>query len=72
VIRALLYGLAILHLGPGMAFALLAFGCDPLQPFLGVLCQKDTLSAFIGLTLAFWLVLGLAAVALLTLRRQAE
>lgn len=31
MLRALVYGLAILHLGPGIAFALVAFGCDPLQ-----------------------------------------
>ena len=72
MIRALLYGLAILHLGPGIAFALLAFGCDPLQPFLGALCQKYTVISFIGLTLVFWLVLGLAGAALLTLGRRAE
>ncbi len=67
MLRALLYGLAILHLGPGMAFALLAFGCDPSQPLLGVVCQRDTFGAFQSLTLIFWLALGVGAVALVAL-----
>lgn len=70
MLRALLYGLAILHLGPGIAFAVLAFGCDPSQPFLGALCRKDTIGAFMSLTLAFWIVLGVGAVALVALRRR--
>ena len=69
MLRALLYGLAILHLGPGIAFAVLAFGCDPSQPLLGAICQKDAIGAFIGLTLVFWLVLIVGAVALVVLRR---
>jgi hypothetical protein len=72
MLRALLYGLAILHLGPGIAFAVLAFGCDPSQPLLGAICQKDAISAFIGLTLIFWLVLSVGAVALVVLRRPAK
>jgi hypothetical protein len=48
MLRTLLYGLAILHLGPGIAFAVLAFGCDPSQPLLGAICQKDAISAFLG------------------------
>jgi len=70
MLRALLYGLAILHLGPGLAFAALAFGCDPSQPYLGAICQRDTFGAFINLTLIFWLVLGAGAVALAALRRS--
>ena len=69
MLRALLYGLAILHLGPGMAFALLAFGCDPSQPLLGAVCQRDMFGAFMGLTLIFWLALGVGAAALVALRR---
>jgi hypothetical protein len=71
MLRALLYGLAILHLGPGIAFAVLAFGCGPEQ-FLGDLCQKDTLKVFAGLTLVLWLLLSGGAVALRALRRRAE
>lgn len=70
MLRALLYGLAILHLGPGIAFAVLAFGCDPSQPLLGAFCQGDTLGNFMGLTLTFWLVLGVGAIALVALRRR--
>jgi hypothetical protein len=69
MLRALLYGLTVLHLGPGMAFALLAFGCDPSQPLLGAVCQRDTFGAFMGLTLIFWLALGVGAAALVALRR---
>ena len=69
MLRALLYGLAILYLGPGIAFAVMAFGCDPLQPLLGAVCQGDTLRTFMGLTLIFWLVLGVGAVALVAWRR---
>jgi hypothetical protein len=70
MLRALLYGLAILHLGPGIAFAVLAFGCDPTQPLLGALCRRDTIGAFIGLTLSFWLLLGAGAVASAAMRRR--
>jgi hypothetical protein len=70
MLRALLYGLAILHLGPGLAFAVLSFGCDPTQPLLGALCRKDSIGAFIGLTLVLWLVLGAGAVASVAMRRR--
>ena len=70
MLRALLYGLAVLHLGPGIAFAVLAFGCDPSQPLLGAFCEGDTLGRFLGLTASIWLVLGAGAVALLGLRRR--
>jgi len=72
MLRALLYGLAILHLGPGIAFAVMAFGCDPSQPLLGAICQGDTLSTFMSLTLILWLVLGVGAVALAELQRRAR
>ena len=58
MLRALVYGLAILHLGPGIAFAVLAFGCDPVQPLLGAFCQKDALRTFLGLTVALWAALA--------------
>jgi hypothetical protein len=70
MLRALLYGLAILHLGPGIAFAVLAFGCDPSRPILGTVCQGNTLAVFLGLTLAFWLVLGVGTAGALALRRR--
>ena len=71
MLRALIYGLAILHLGPGLAFAVLAFGCDPSLPWLGPVCQTDTLRTFGVLTLVFWLMLSAGAVALLALQRRA-
>jgi hypothetical protein len=72
VLRALLYGLAILHLGPGIAFAVLAFGCDPSGPLLGAVCQGNTLAVFLGLTLVFWLLLGAGTAAMLLLRRRTD
>lgn len=70
MLRALLYGLAILHLGPGIAFAVLAFGCDPSRPILGAVCQGSTLAVFLGLTLAFWLLLGAGTAVMLLIRRR--
>ena len=56
MLRWLMYGLSILHLGPGFAFAMVAFGCDgsASSPGLEGLCQQDTFAAFIKLTLAAW------------------
>ena len=70
MLRALLYGLAILHLGPGIAFAVMAFGCDPSQPTLGVVCQGNTLAVFLSLTLALWLMLGVGTAVAIALRRR--
>jgi hypothetical protein len=71
MLRALLYGLAILHLGPGIAFAVMAFGCDPSQPVLGVVCRGNTLAVFLSLTLALWLMLGAGTAVAIALRRRA-
>lgn len=54
MLRGLIYGLSILHLGPGFAFAVVAFGCDGSTPGLEGICQQDTFAAFIKLTLAAW------------------
>jgi hypothetical protein len=70
MLRALLYGLAILHLGPGIAFAVMAFGCDPVRPMLGVICQGNTLAVFLSLTVVFWLLLGAGTAVMLLLRRR--
>lgn len=61
MLRALIYGLTILHLGPGLAFAVVAFGCDSSFAALQNICQKDAFAAFIQLTLIAWigLILGL-------------
>lgn len=56
VLRGLIYGLSILHLGPGFAFAVVAFGCDGnvSSSSLESICQQDPFAAFIKLTLAAW------------------
>lgn len=69
MIRLLLISLTLLHLGPGLAFALLAFGCEGVQPWLGHLCGQGGFKPFINLTLMSWLLLGLAWGALLSMQR---
>lgn len=61
MLRALIYGLAILHLGPGFAFVVVAFGCDGMNPMFDLICQQDTFAAFIKLTLMAWgiMIVGL-------------
>ena len=73
MLRALVYGLTILHLGPGLAFALLAFGCEEPEPHLRFICAKDALSSFGLLTVGAWVVLlvGLAAVSFVQRARRA-
>jgi hypothetical protein len=70
MLRALVTGLAILHLGPGFAFALLAFGCEqpPLLP--GDLCTRSSLSSFLMLTLLAWVILVLGVLAFKWARRS--
>ena len=55
--RAIVVGLTLLHLGPGFAFVVLAFGCDPSDPGLGELCRRSSLETFTWLTLGAWAVL---------------
>jgi hypothetical protein len=64
VIRILIYALTLLHLGPGIAFALLAFGCEGSRGVLGDLCFKDAFATFALLTGGAWAILlaGWAAV----------
>jgi hypothetical protein len=71
MLRTLLYGLTLLHLGPGIAFAVLAFGCDSAATLLGTLCTDSGLRPFVSITLASWLVLGAGLALFLLLRRQA-
>jgi len=74
MLRTLLYGLAILHLGPGLAFAIVAFGCEGAAPFLGAACGKNAISSFVALTVGGWFILsaGLAAVLLWRRARHAS
>lgn len=77
MLRALLVGLTLLHLGPGLAFALLAFGCDggvgegggAAATGLAVLCARPGFAPFAQLTLAAWVVLGAGWAAAVLLRR---
>jgi hypothetical protein len=57
MLRTLIHGLVILHLGPGIAFALLAFGCEGPAPVLGAACTRDTVSSFALLTAGSWSIL---------------
>ena len=56
--RALIKAIALFHLGPGIAFLLLAFGCDGIDPSLGSACSGGALRSFGVLTLLSWLAIG--------------
>ena len=58
MIRLLVTALALLHLGPAIAFGLVAFGCDGIEPALGNLCGESSLRAFAFFTAVAWAVLG--------------
>jgi len=60
MLRLLLVGLTLLHLGPGLAFALLAFGCGDAALRPAPLCDGGV-AAFLRLTVALWGALALAA-----------
>ena len=69
MLRILFHALAVLHLGPGIAFALLAFGCDGLDPALGSAWSATSPMRFFGVvTLVGWGVLG--TISALMLRRR--
>lgn len=69
MLRILFHALAVLHLGPGIAFALLAFGCDDGAPVLGAACSATSpMRFFILVTLVSWVLLGIASA--LYLRRH--
>jgi hypothetical protein len=69
LIRGLLAGITFLHLGPGIAMALLAFGCDGTSPLLGVHCEAGALKSFLVVTAVAWLLLGSGYGAVHLLRR---
>ncbi len=58
IIRTLIAAITILHLGPGLAFALLAFGCDTEAPLLGSACGRGFIGSFGAITGLTWLVLA--------------
>lgn len=72
MLRILVHALAVLHLGPGIAFAVLAFGCDGVEPLLGRVCAVGTMKLFVGVTLASWLVLGLVSAVVIRRGERAE
>lgn len=72
MLRALIFGLTILHLGPGMAFIALAFGCDTRQSLLGAVCQRSPLSSFLGITVVAWIILGVGTIVVAMLRRRSK
>lgn len=77
MLRALLVGLTLLHLGPGLAFALLAFGCDGSgvadgaagSAGLAALCATPGIRPFAQITIASWSLLGMGWAAVVLLRR---
>ena len=72
MLRILFHALAVLHLGPGIAFALLAFGCEGLEPALGLVCSATSPMRFFGIvTLVSWVLLGTLS-ALMLRRRPAS
>jgi hypothetical protein len=58
LLRPILTGIALFHLGPAIAFVLLAFGCEGSEPALGQACRGSIFETFGLFTLASWLVIG--------------
>jgi hypothetical protein len=56
--RIVVYALAVLHLGPRGAFALLAFGCDVPHPLVGSMCSGRSMRFYVIVTRCSWVVLG--------------
>lgn len=56
--RLFIYVLIILHVAPGIAFTLLAFGCNPYVPSLGGFCGQGLLLPFMQITLIATLALA--------------
>ncbi len=57
MLRALMAALAILHLGPGFAFLVVAFACEDSFSYFQFACQQDAFSAFVRLTFMAWAAL---------------
>ena len=54
----LLTAIEILHLGPGIAFAVVAFGCGDIEPALGQACKIGDFKLFAVATLLGWTILS--------------
>jgi hypothetical protein len=74
MLRTLLLGLTLLHLGPGIAFVLLAFGCEGEPPAIGDVCTMGAWRSFATLTVGGWVVAGtgLTAAVLVARARSAD
>jgi hypothetical protein len=70
MLRIFVHGLVILHLGPGLAFLALAFGCEGDDALLGSLCGRHEVRSFILITMATWVVLAVLAFAATRLKRS--
>lgn len=69
MLRTLIHRLVLLPLGAGLAFALLAFGCEGPNPALEVVCGGDGAPDFARLTVGVWLILGTGLLAVQLVRR---
>jgi hypothetical protein len=72
MLRAVILALSFLHLGPGIAFAVLAFGCDGATPTLGDWCGKASIASFGKITVLAWLILGVGYGIWYLLARRAQ
>jgi hypothetical protein len=59
--RLIVHALTILHLGPGLAFAVMAFGCDGITPALGSACEGSSLGLFLIIMVGTWLMAGVVS-----------
>ena len=60
----LLTAIAIFHLGPGVAFVVVAFGCGNIDPTLGALCTVGDFKLFASTTILTWVILTSLAAAI--------
>ncbi|MFM2059854.1 MAG: hypothetical protein RLY71_4239 [Pseudomonadota bacterium] len=56
--RLIVHSLTILHLGPGLAFLVMAFGCDGVTPALGSVCEGNSIRLFLSIMFGTWVVAG--------------
>ena len=60
MIRTLIAALTIFLLGPGLAYAALALGCDANGGGIPLVCGHNVLLSFVGLTVIDWLLMSTA------------
>jgi hypothetical protein len=59
--RLIVHALTILHLDPGLAFAVMAFGCDGITRALGRACEGSSLGLFLFIMFGTWLMAGVVS-----------